>query len=203
MRRKPSQAELVKTLSDRELILNLYVTQLILTAVAMAAVFLWFDNKDQLGNYFQWNPAQILLYGGLTGFGVVVIDLLLMKWLPEALYDDGGINERVFSSLSVPHIFVVTALIALVEEILFRGVIQSSFGIVIASLVFTVIHVRYLRKKLLIVVTLGLSFLLGLLFFYTQNLFTCIFAHFIIDFVLGIYIRLRYTDSECTEESGE
>jgi membrane protease YdiL (CAAX protease family) len=203
MNRKPTQGELVKTLSNRELILNLYFTQLILVAAALLSGFFLFGSLSDFRQYFQWRPVDVLMLGGGTAVSVVIIDLLLMKWLPKAMYDDGGINERIFSVLSIPHIFFVTAVIALVEESLFRGVIQSHFGIIIASLVFALIHVRYLRKKLLFFVTVGLSFWLGVLFLYTQNLFVCVFAHFCIDFFLGIIIRCKHIHSDQTGEEEE
>ncbi|HET7578588.1 MAG TPA: CPBP family intramembrane glutamic endopeptidase [Bacillales bacterium] len=108
------------------------------------------------------------------------------------MYDDGGINERLFSILSVPHVFFATAVIAIVEEGLFRGVLQAHFGLIIASLIFAVLHIRYLQKIVLFIVTVALSFLLGLLFWYTQNLLVCMFVHFVIDFVQGAAIRIRH-----------
>ncbi|HEX7065869.1 MAG TPA: CPBP family intramembrane glutamic endopeptidase [Bacillales bacterium] len=192
MRNRRSQAEMIRELPDRDLILNLYFTQFLLALAAFAVGWYLFDGWEAFFSLFQWRPISIFFYGGGLAAFVISLDFCLMYWLPEEKYDDGGINERIFSILSVPHILFVALLIAFVEEILFRGVLQANFGLIIASLIFAVLHVRYLRKIVLFVVTVVLSFMLGLLFWYTGNLFVTIFAHFMIDCVLGVMIRLKH-----------
>ena len=46
-------------------------------------------------------------------------------------------------------ILVITFIIGFAEEFLFRGVVQTHFGIVIASFVFAVLHIRYIKKPFL------------------------------------------------------
>ncbi len=58
---------------------------------------------------------------------------LLIRYVPEQWYDDGGINEKLFRSRSVPHIFIMTAIIAFCEELLFRGVIQTHVGLLLRA----------------------------------------------------------------------
>lgn len=183
---------MIKRLPDRDLILNLYFTQFLLALAALVIGWYLFDGWTPFFNLFQWLPISIFGYGGGLAAFVIALDFCLMNWLPEEKYDDGGINERIFSILSVPHIFLAAWLIAFVEEILFRGVLQENLGLIFASLIFAVLHVRYLRKIVLFAVTVGLSFMLGLLYWYTDNLFVTISAHFIIDFVLGVMIRLKH-----------
>ncbi|HET7657905.1 MAG TPA: CPBP family intramembrane glutamic endopeptidase [Bacillales bacterium] len=191
MKGRRSQADKVQEMPERVLILNLYVTQLILAFSALVSG--WFLGVHWLSflQLFRWQPIQIGLYGGSLAAFTLGLDWLLTQVLPEGLYDDGGINERMFSSLSIPHIFLVTVIVAFVEEILFRGILQEQFGLIAASLIFAGLHLRYLRKFVLFAVTVGLSFLLGLFFLVTHNLFVTIFAHFCIDFVLGVSIRVN------------
>ncbi|HEX6923293.1 MAG TPA: CPBP family intramembrane glutamic endopeptidase [Bacillales bacterium] len=205
MKRRRSQAEMVRSLPDRDLILNLYFTQALLGISAFATGWLLFGEWAPFIQLFRWQPVSIFLYGGGMAAFVITLDFCLMKWLPGEYYDDGGINERIFSILSVPHIFFAALVIAFVEEILFRGVLQANLGIIAASLIFAVLHVRYLRKIVLFTVTVVLSFLLGLLFWYTGNLLVTVFAHFAIDFVLGVSIRLKrkYPDTDQGEGGGE
>ncbi|MEK1830639.1 CPBP family intramembrane glutamic endopeptidase [Priestia megaterium] len=73
-----------------------------------------------------------------------------MKCVPEHLYDDGGINERLFANRSVPHLILICIIVACSEEILFRGVIQVQFGLFWASIVFALVHIRYLKKWFLL-----------------------------------------------------
>lgn len=151
MKRRRSQAEMVQNMSDRALILNLYFTQFLLALAAFVLGWLLFGSWETFLRIFQWQPDRILLYGGVLAAFVIFADFCLMRWLPEGQYDDGGINERLFSILSVPHVFFATLLIAFVEEILFRGVLQVHFGLIAASVIFALLHVRYLRKIVLFV----------------------------------------------------
>jgi len=75
---------------------------------------------------------------------------------------------------------------------LFRGVIQQHTNVWIASLIFALVHYRYLFNPFLFFNVTLLSFLIGLLYEYTANLYVTITAHFIIDFLLGIYIKVKY-----------
>ena len=77
----------------------------------------------------EFNWKDMILYGGGTACLIVLIDLLLMKMLPENQLDDGGINERIFANLSLLHIVILSLVIAISEELLFRGVIQTNFGL--------------------------------------------------------------------------
>lgn len=189
---RQAQADSVLSLPDHVLILNLYFTQSLMALAAMVAGLLFGYRWDSFVLMLRPDPVQILLYGGGLAAFILLMDWLLTEALPEGLYDDGGINERIFSVLSFPHILVITIVIAVVEETLFRGVLQNRLGLIWASLIFSAVHFRYLRKAVLFSVTVGTSLLLGLSFLFTRNLLVPIFAHFCIDFVLGVSIRVKY-----------
>lgn len=91
-------------------------------------------------------------------------------------------------------------LIAFSEELLFRGVIQTHFGLLMASAIFAALHVRYLSKWFLFTMVVLLSFFLGYLYDVTGNLWVTIFAHFLIDFVLAVHIRLDYLQAKHYED---
>jgi uncharacterized protein len=133
----------------------------------------------------------------------LAIDFLLMRYLPEHWYDDGGINEKIFQNRSIPHIFFLCLLIAFSEELLFRGVIQTHFGLFVASIVFALLHVRYLEKWFLFVMVVLLSFFLGYIYQRTNSLWVTIFAHFLIDFILAIDIRLHYVRNMKQEDGSD
>lgn len=186
-----NQSELISQMSDREVLLHLYITQFFLLTIASVAGYFLFD-LERFQSIWQFDVLEILLYGGLTGLAVVIIDLWLMKVLPQHHFDDGGINDRVFQTRSILQIFVLCWLIAFAEEWLFRGVIQTHFGILVASVLFSLLHVRYLKKWVLFIIVTSLSFLLGILYEVTNNLWVTIFAHFLIDFIFGVKISLDY-----------
>ncbi|WP_248490634.1 CPBP family intramembrane glutamic endopeptidase, partial [Staphylococcus aureus] len=70
-----------------------------------------------------------------------------------------------------------------------RGVVQTHFGIVIASFVFAVLHIRYIKKPFLFCFVCFISFVFGYVFEWTGNLFITIFAHFLVDFIMGLQLR--------------
>ncbi|MFN7252153.1 MAG: lysostaphin resistance A-like protein [Anaerobacillus sp.] len=184
------QADLIKNMTDKEILVNLYITQFIMLGVAIGLGWFFFDDwKDFL--QIKWEPFEIFIIGGGSALVIILFELLLEKVFPKKMLDDGGINERVFQKRSVFHIFILVIIISLTEELLFRGVLQTQFGIIPASLLFAIIHVRYLRKIVLFMITVSLSFYLGWLYLITENLLVPIFTHFTIDFVLGCILRFR------------
>ncbi|WP_010284296.1 CPBP family intramembrane glutamic endopeptidase [Bacillus timonensis] len=186
------QADIIKQLPDKEIVFHLYLTQGILLIVSLALGLFLFDNWTSFIELWKWKDWNILFIGSAFALVVVFIDFLLMKWLPEAMYDDGGINERIFQKRSIPHIFILCLLISFSEEILFRGVIQTHFGLLIASMIFALLHVRYLYKWVLLTSVVLLSFLLGYIYEVYQNLWITVYAHFWIDFIFAVKLRLDY-----------
>ncbi len=185
------QSELIKKMTDREILLNLYLTQLFMVVLAFSLAWLLFDSWDEIWQMFKWDPFSIFVIGGGSALLIILFELFLEKVLPKRLLDDGGINERVFKNRSAFHIFFLAIIIAFSEELLFRGVLQTHFGIVSASLLFAIIHIRYLRKIVLFSITVGLSFYLGWLYIVTENLLVPMVTHFTIDFVLGLILSCR------------
>ncbi|HZG60315.1 MAG TPA: CPBP family intramembrane glutamic endopeptidase [Anoxybacillus sp.] len=193
------QAELIQAMSDKEVIIHLYLTQLLLLFLSFIIGLFFFDWKS-FGQLWQFSFHDVIVYGAGSGLIVLIVNFLLMRYLPENWYDDGGVNEKIFQTRSIPHIFFLCLLIAFSEEILFRGVIQTNFGLVMASIIFAVLHVRYLSKMFLFIVVVLLSFFLGYVYELTHSLWVTIFSHFLIDFVLAVKIRFDYLQSKRKEQ---
>ncbi|WP_237664441.1 CPBP family intramembrane glutamic endopeptidase [Sutcliffiella horikoshii] len=202
---KNRQAEVIKNMSPKELLFHLYLSQLAFLVIGVILAFILFDNFASFFRIFPWKPLEVLVIGTIVGISVVGIDLLLMKWLPKDLLDDGGINEKMFQTRSVPHIFFLAIVISTAEEFLFRGVIQTHFGIWVASIVFALLHIRYLHKWVLFLSVVIISFLLGYLYEVTGSLYVTIWAHFLIDVLLALKIRYDYVKIKDHEKgrSGE
>ncbi|MGE7759418.1 CPBP family intramembrane glutamic endopeptidase [Peribacillus sp. NPDC097895] len=188
---KNKQAELIKQLTDKQLIYNLFLTQIILLTLAVFLGIILFKERSAFFDLFIFDDLNILLVGIPAGIIVVLIDILLMKVTPSSYQDDGGINERIFSHLSYTMIFAVALVVAISEEVLFRGVLQTHFGLLWTSIIFAAVHYRYLFNWFLFLNVLVLSFFIGLLFEWTNNIMVTITAHFLIDFILGILIRSK------------
>lgn len=185
------QADIIKQMSSKELMYQLILTQFIILMISIVLSIFLFDQFSDWLHYFKLNGTEILLYGVIPGVLIVIIDLILMIFLPKRFYDDGGINEKVFKNRPIKEIFLISFVVAIAEEMLFRGVIQTTFGYVIASIVFALIHIRYLTKPVLLISVLLISFYIGYLFVLTENLLVTITAHFIVDFLLGIVIQKK------------
>lgn len=190
--------ELIKELSEKELLFHLYLTQLILFIISFIIGIFLFDDNSAFFQLFDWSDSNVYLVGGGAALVVVIIDTLLTKILPEHFYFDGGLNERIFQNRNVVHIAIIASLVAFSEEILFRGVIQTHYGLIISSILFALVHYRYLFNWFLFLNIILLSFLIGYIYDVTQNLSVTIFMHFLIDFLLGLMIRLKHNKLERT-----
>ncbi|AOH55553.1 hypothetical protein ABE28_014435 [Peribacillus muralis] len=186
---KNKQAELIKQLTDKQLLHNLFLTQIILLMLALFLGIILFEDRSAFFELFMFDDLSILLIGVPAGVLVVVLDIILMKVTPPSYQDDGGINERIFGNLPYSMIFVVASVVAISEELLFRGVLQTHFGLLWTSIIFAAVHYRYLFNWFLFLNVLVLSFFIGFLFEWTDNIIVTIMAHFVIDFILGVLIR--------------
>lgn len=185
------QAELIKSMSDDQVKFQLLLSQGLFFILSIILSFFLFTHVTDWLLYFNFNMKQILYYGVFTGLVVVIIEVVLYQMISEHHFDDGGINEKVFKNQSVANIFIIALVVAISEEFLFRGVIQTSFGYIFASSLFVIVHFRYLTKPVLLILVILMSFLLGFLFEITNNLLVTIAFHFIVDFLLGIFIKYK------------
>ncbi|HEK9102236.1 CPBP family intramembrane metalloprotease [Bacillus pfraonensis] len=183
------QRSSIEDIGPKEIRLNLYITQLIIIGVGCVLAYILFPNRSEFYDLWKWEPISILVIGSVVAGIVVLFDYIAMQVLPESWFDDGGINERMFQGTSVIQLFGITFVIGFAEEFLFRGVLQTHFGLVVASLIFAVLHIRYVKKPFLFCFVCMISFLFGYVFQWTENLFITIFAHFLVDFIMGLQLR--------------
>jgi uncharacterized protein len=181
-------SELINGLTDKELLLHLYFTQIILFIISLILgmiLFVEFPFKDLMN----WNDPNILYFGVTAGAAVVILDAIMIRWLPPSYYDDGGLNKKIFKNRNIIHIAFIAAVVSISEELLFRGIIQTKVGIILASMIFAIIHYRYLFNRFLFINIVSLSFFIGFIYEWTNNLAVTIVMHFIIDFLLGVMIK--------------
>lgn len=89
----------------------------------------------------------------------------------------------------------MTLFIASAEELLFRGAIQPYLGVVGTSLLFTLIHFRYLKQWAMVASVFLVSLVLGSLVLVTHSIAASTVAHFTVDFTLGVCIRYGLIDA--------
>ncbi|MDG5470673.1 CPBP family intramembrane metalloprotease [Jeotgalibacillus sp. ET6] len=182
------QQKTLDRISHKQLLASVVGTQLFfLTAAFLLGSFL-FKNDPILIGIADLSPSIILI--GLTaGLLIVLADIWLMKTLPGHYYDDGGINEKLFSNASTAQLFWLAVIVALSEELLFRGIIQTNTNWFFASLLFAIVHFRYLNHWYLTLNIVILSLIIGGIYEWTNNIWSTICLHFIVNLFLGLYIQ--------------
>lgn len=179
----------IDQIDDRLLLINLYATQ----AITFIIGFIWilFQHRNPFLLFKLPEGASFVLWGvGLAGL-VIVVDLLISRFVPDEVSDDGGVNDRIFRSRPVWHIVLMSFIIAVCEETLFRGAIQHNIGPYWTSILFATIHVRYLRHWIPTGLVFSISYALGWIYTETGTLWAPIIAHFLIDMIMGLLIRFR------------
>lgn len=84
-------------LPDRIVLINLYVSQLILLTLGCLIMVLFQRRGWQDLNLWTSPPASdVLLWGIGFAAGVLLIDLMLYTKVPKKLIDDGGVNVKIF-----------------------------------------------------------------------------------------------------------
>jgi uncharacterized protein len=192
--KKSKQSEIIQQLSKGELTFHLIATQIVLLTISIILGIFLFKELSSFFNLFRFH-SSIYMEGVTNGIAIVVLDLILMKVLPDHFYDDGGVNQKIFKNRSIAEIIGLTILIAFCEEILFRGVIQTHFGIFAASILFALVHIRYWGHWFLILNIVVLSFWIGIVFEWSHHhLLTTITMHFIIDLLLGMAMKFKFKE---------
>lgn len=150
---------------------------------------LWALIADRPGFFWLGSPPapdRLLLHGLLglaVGFLVVVASRVLTRLLPgmTELVDWFG---EVLGSVSWWEAFCLAALSSVGEELLFRGAMQPTLGLLATSVLFGLVHWPW-KQRLLVwpIFALIMGVVLGLLFEQTGNLLAPIAAHFLINFL--------------------
>jgi membrane protease YdiL (CAAX protease family) len=180
------------TLDDRTLLINLYITQGL--TLILGLIIMFFQKSNPLTLFQVHEGWAILVWGVLFAIAVLGVDLLISRWVPKEVSDDGGVNEMIFGKRALWHIILISFVVAVCEEVLFRGAIQHAWGPYWTSILFAAIHIRYLQHWLMTGMVFCISYGLGWIYMHTGTLWTPIAAHFIIDVTMGCI--LRYSKEE-------
>lgn len=176
-------------LTERLLLINLYITQGLTLFIGL--IWILFQKR---------NPFEVLIFpdsGHFVAWGLalaaimLVVDFVLTYIVPEDSMDDGGINELLFRKRPIWHIVLIAAVVSVCEELLFRGAIQHTFGPYWTSILFAVIHIRYLRHWIPTGWVFLSSYGLGYIYIHSGSLWAPILCHFVIDLFSGLVIRYR------------
>lgn len=168
--------------------LNLWLTQGVVLVLA-AGGSLWMHGWQSTLALFSRPSLAGIGWAALVAIFVVGMSIGMERFLPQRWQDDGSINEQLFGQMSLLMTVLVCVVVGVTEEWLFRGVIQSFAGNLWTSVIFTLVHTRYLRKPLLVASLFLTSWLLGELYIYEGNLWLPIIAHILVDLTLAFYLQ--------------
>jgi len=182
----------VDQLDDRLLLINLYATQALTLIIGI--IWILFQHRNPIRLLQPPDNDRFWMFGIGLAVAVIVVDLLISRFVPDDVSDDGGVNERLFQARPLWHIIVMSFVVAVCEEMLFRGAVQHSFGPYWTSILFAAIHVRYLRHWIPTGLVFAISYGLGWIYIQSGTLWAPIMAHFLVDATMGMIIRFRRND---------
>lgn len=102
---------------------------------------------------------------------------LFLKLLPsmDLIYDP---NVRALANMySLPFMVIYFIANAFVEELLFRGAIQYAFGILPAVILFTLAHISYYKKPVMLLEVFVLGLFFGFFYQLCGSLWICTICH--------------------------
>ncbi len=125
------------------------------------------------------SAALSVLLGAVTAAATVTLGLLAYRLLPVLREIAEELAPRLVDGADRGSLVLVSVFSGVGEETFFRGAIQQEFGLVIASLVFGLVHVGPDRRYLVWTAwaVLAGGFLFGTLYEVTGGLLAPILAH--------------------------
>jgi len=189
---------MINQMNKKILFLNIILSQGILLLVS----FLWIRFVTPENTFLHILAInahfQVLFLSFLAGSGL----LLILQWFflrhvsRDRLMDE--LNLILLDKFSLPMLFIIFLSGAGVEEILFRGVIQQHLGIWLASVLFTVIHFRYLKKVALMIEVFLMGMILGMTYLVTQTIWIPILCHLCVNISTAVMIKKGIIQYEIT-----
>lgn len=178
---------------------HILLLSLFLEGGLAAIFFVWFAYH---GYQLKHVPSgHDLLIGFLACFPLFALNFLLFGPLSHnipMLKSCFEFKERVVKpladQLNAVDSFFVAFMAGIGEELFFRGVLQNEFGLVISSILFSVLHFGPSVTKYvfiaLVYALIGGYF--GLLYSWSQTLWVPILTHSIYDYFALLYMRYYY-----------
>lgn len=170
------------------------ITLLLSTITAYIILFSIFYKQDfklLTHSFKEHTKKRDLLYGLLLGILIVIVAGLVSRILPQPS-SANNTSLLVQYNILIAGVFVI--LIApVLEEILFRGILVDKVGVVLSSILFSVIHIGSGDLYSIIypaIITFIIGSVLGTAYKKTKSLLLVILAHSIYNiFILFIFYK--------------
>ncbi len=142
------------------------------------AAALWSGLRGLDPRFFGHSVGLSVFLGALTAVVTISLGLLAYRLLPVLREIAEELAPRLVDGASYGGLTLVAFFSGVGEETFFRGAVQQEFGLVVASLVFGLVHVGPDRRYLVWTVWAVLAgFLFGALYEVTGGLLAPILAH--------------------------
>ncbi|CAN5340759.1 hypothetical protein BH24ACT19_BH24ACT19_04910 [soil metagenome] len=176
-----------------------FYSALLLMAALLGA--LWGRNVFVLGD----GPLLSLSIGVATACGTVASGILLFRLVPALRKLSDELAPLLVDGARGRDLVLVSVASGVGEEVFFRGALQPVLGIVVASLLFGVLHVGPDRRYLIWTLwAVGAGFLFGFLYLWTGGLLAPITAHVLHNAAtLLIWKRSRRSGAAVNESPAE
>lgn len=154
--------------------------------------FLKFPKLDE---NFQLRMIIDIGLGAAIGLLIVLISWMLTKFT-KIFQELVEVLNSMLGPLTVLEIFFIAAFSSIAEEFFFRGLVQEKLGIVIATVLFGLLHSGPGKKFLpWTAFALVMGALMGGVYEWRQNLMAPIMIHFVANFV-NLILMQRLTSSK-------
>lgn len=138
----------------------------------------------------------------ILSVGVLVVSLVAIRLAVRFLSPDALITDEVkelAQTFSLYELAPVYLAAGIGEEFLFRVVCVDLLGLLVASVVFALVHVAYWRKPLMLAAVFILALLLGELYILTESFWLCALVHFAYNLLVTREVKLHFACSKLPE----
>jgi membrane protease YdiL (CAAX protease family) len=176
---------------NRKLLLgNMALSQALLLLVSFLLVK-FVTREENLSSLFRLPVTGLRITVGTFLGGALLllaVQFFFYKFVAEDQLTD-AINIYLIENFSLPELFLIFLSGAGTEEILFRGVIQPYWGVWLTSLLFALIHFRYIRKFYLLLEVFLMGMILGYAYVIVQSVWIPACCHWAVNYVTAMLIK--------------
>ncbi|NLP44985.1 MAG: CPBP family intramembrane metalloprotease [Peptococcaceae bacterium] len=182
-------------ISKRLLVINLIASQLLLILLAIVFQFA-FKRQLLLKEIFSLDFTIFSFFIVIISSALLLlIQLIFLKFVSkERLFDP--VNMYLLQNFSLKELLIIFFTGAISEELLFRATIQPKVGIAIGSLIFTIVHFRYLNKIFILIEVFIIGVILGISYHLTSSIWVPVFCHFFVNLLTAFLYKSGYFSFE-------
>lgn len=169
----------MQELKRDEILIIVLITEVILIIIALILSYIW--------NINVFHNIIINIKSTLTGIAgaacLIVCNFLVVFILPR-VFKSLTIIKTAYNQISklvincdFSSIVLIALLSGTVEELLFRGIVQPQIGIILASILFGLLHIASKETIITGVYSIFIGLYLGCIYLYTGNLWIPIVIH--------------------------